>query len=92
MSMKKNDNLRTPRYIIDALGFFDLDPCAGINTDIGKVNWQGERNEDGLKNEWFGLVYCNPPFSEKDLWIKKMIQHRNGLKNGQMNMIRLWAK
>ena len=77
--MKKNDTLRTPKYIIDAIGKFDLDPCAGEYTQIGKVNWWDGRFEDGLSNEWFGFVFCNPPFSEKELWIKKMLKHRNGI-------------
>ena len=77
--MLKNDKLKTPKYIIDKLGSFDLDPCAGELTTIGKVNWCLERSEDGLKNNWFGFVFCNPPFSEKELWIKKMIKHNNGI-------------
>jgi hypothetical protein len=77
--MKENDNLRTPKYIINALGEIDLDPCAGESTNIGKVNWWIGRSEDGLQKEWFGFVYCNPPFSEKNLWIKKMIDHNNGI-------------
>lgn len=77
--MKKNDTLRTPKYIIDALGKFDLDPCAGEKTQIGKINWWEGRSENGLSNEWIGFVFCNPPFSEKELWIEKMIKHRNGI-------------
>ena len=77
--MNKNDILRTPQYIIDALGQIDLDPCAGENTKIGNTNWWDGRSEDGLKKEWFGFVYCNPPFSEKELWIEKMIKHNKGI-------------
>lgn len=77
--MKKNDILRTPDYIIDALGEIDLDPCAGELTKIGEVNWWDGRSEDGLEKEWFGFVYCNPPFSKKEQWIEKMIQHNNGI-------------
>ena len=78
--MKKNDDLRTPKYIIDALGKIDLDPCSGMQTTIGGVsNWSIERGEDGLNKEWFGFVYCNPPFSEKEQWIEKMIEHGNGI-------------
>lgn len=78
--MKKNDTLITPKYIIDALGKFDLDPCSGMKTTIGSIsNWNIKRNEDGLKREWFGFVFCNPPFSEKELWIEKMLKHRNGI-------------
>ena len=77
--MNKNDHLRTPPKIYQALGPFDLDPCAGINTDIAKVNWCIDRGEDGLKRDWVGFVWLNPPFSQKDIWIKKMIKHGNGI-------------
>lgn len=77
--MKENDILQTPEYLIDALAPFDLDPCAGENTKIGTTNWWIGRNENGLLNTWEGFVYCNPPFSQKELWIKKMIEHKNGI-------------
>ncbi|MCT4602493.1 MAG: phage N-6-adenine-methyltransferase [Marinifilum sp.] len=73
--MKKNDNLQTPKYIIEAIGQIDLDPCAGLKTNIADVNWTA----NGLEKKWFGFVYCNPPFSEKELWIEKMIKHNNGI-------------
>ena len=75
----KNDCLRTPEYIHKALGPFDMDPCAGENTNIGKVNYALERGEDGLSLEWNGFVYCNPPFSKKKEWIAKMIAHGDGI-------------
>lgn len=75
----KNDNLQTPEYIWRSLGPIDLDPCAGENTFIGRINlWIG-RNLDGLKAIWKGFVFCNPPFSQKELWIAKMIEHKNGI-------------
>jgi hypothetical protein len=77
--MIKNDTLQTPQYVIDALGDFDLDPCAGEFTAIGETNWWDGRGEDGLAKEWFGRVYCNPPFSQKQKWIEKMINHGNGV-------------
>jgi hypothetical protein len=78
-ALLKNDCLRTPKYITDALGSFDLDPCAGEHTNIGKVNlWDG-RGENGLTAEWSGFVWCNPPFSQKEIWAEKMINHGNGI-------------
>ncbi|WP_294267746.1 DNA N-6-adenine-methyltransferase [uncultured Chryseobacterium sp.] len=79
MKISPNDNLQTPEYIFKSLGLIDLDPCAGAETQIGILNlWDG-RGEDGLSAEWTGFVYCNPPFSQKELWIKKMIEHNNGI-------------
>lgn len=79
--MLKNDILETPRHIWKPLGPFDLDPCAGVNTTIGDTNWnivRGE-HENGLTNDWFGFVWCNPPFSQKEKWILKIIKHNNGI-------------
>ncbi len=77
--MKKHDTLQTPDWIIRELGEIDLDPCAGANTCIGKTNWAIERGENGLDKDWFGFVYCNPPFSQKKTWSQKMITHGNGI-------------
>ena len=78
-ALLKNDCLRTPKYITDALGKFDLDPCSGENTRIGKINlWDG-RGENGMAEKWNGFVWCNPPFSQKEIWAEKMIQHGNGI-------------
>lgn len=75
----KNDKLKTPQFLIDALGPIDLDPCAGIDTNIGIRNYSIERGDDGLKLPWNGFVYCNPPFSQKEIWIEKMLLHDNGI-------------
>jgi len=77
--MLKNDCLRTPYEIYSTLGEIDLDPCAGESTNIGTRNYALERGEDGLTLEWEGFVYCNPPFSQKELWINKMTRHNNGI-------------
>jgi len=69
----------TPPEIIRHLGQVDLDPCAGVSTYIGLTNYAIERGEDGLTLPWFGFVYCNPPFSQKELWAKRMAEHGNGL-------------
>ena len=77
--MEKNDRLQTPPWVIQELGRVDLDPCAGGSTYIGKTNWASERGENGLDLEWFGFVYCNPPFSQKEIWAQRMIEHGNGI-------------
>ena len=79
ITMKKNDCLKTPEWVYSKLGNIDLDPCAGLDTNIANTNWALERGEDGLSRDWFGFVYCNPPFSQKEKWIKKMVAHGNGI-------------
>lgn len=73
----------TPKYIIDALGPFELDPCAHTT-----MPWQTAKTmltvvEDGLKTEWlpFDRVWLNPPYTtaEMPLWLKKMAHHKDGI-------------
>jgi hypothetical protein len=77
--LRKNDCLRTPKYITDVLGPFDLDPCAGEFTKIGDFNMWDGYGHNGLELDWFGFVWCNPPFSQKELWAQKMLEHNNGI-------------
>lgn len=79
MKLKKNDCLQTPLWIYKELGVIDLDPCAGVETNIGTTNYVIEDGFNGLDLTWLGFVYCNPPFSQKEQWIKKMIKHGNGI-------------
>lgn len=77
--MKKNDCLQTPEWVYRSLGPIDLDPCAGASTNIGARNFAIEHNQDGLSLDWEGFVYCNPPFSQKEQWARRMIEHGNGI-------------
>lgn len=66
------DTWLTPRYILDSLGHFDLDPCAALSNP----GWIGARtvytvHDDGLSKLWLGRVFCNPPFSKTAPWIEK---------------------
>ena len=78
-ALKKNDCLQTPEWVYKELGDIDLDPCAGPDTKIGTVNYRLEDSQDGLTLPWNGFVFCNPPFSQKELWIEKMKSHNNGI-------------
>ncbi len=53
----------TPPCLVKKLGEFDLDPCSPINAPFlhAKTNYTIEDN--GLNKQWFGRVYCNPPFT-----------------------------
>lgn len=71
----------TPRWIIDALGPFDLDPCAADPRP-----WDCARDNitlpmDGLLSPWHGFVYLNPPFDRYQVrgWIERLAKHRNGI-------------
>jgi hypothetical protein len=72
-----NDTWLTPLWLIDALGNdFDLDPCGFRFHKTAKTILQ--LPTDGLKANWFGKVWLNPPYSTKKQWLDKMRTHRHG--------------
>lgn len=75
------DEWYTPKEIIDALGPFDLDPCAAIKPLWATARHQYTKNDDGLSKEWFGRVWLNPPYSRPliEQFVRKMADHNNGI-------------
>lgn len=75
-----SDEWYTPREIVGALGVFDLDPCAP-SRQFYTAKECYTKAEDGLKQPWFGRVWCNPPYSRKLIapFIRKMAEHGNGI-------------
>lgn len=71
----------TPPAIIQALGSFDLDPCACPEPRP----WPTAKRhialpDDGLAAQWHGRVWLNPPYGDKiGPWMEKMSQHSNGI-------------
>lgn len=69
----------TPPYILNALGEFDLDPCAPINRPWDMAANHYTIEEDGLLQPWFGRVWCNPPYgSEMSAFLEKLSHHEGG--------------
>jgi DNA modification methylase len=70
----------TPRFILDALGPFDLDPCAPINRPWDTARRHFTVAQGGLSRRWAGRVWLNPPYGpETQLWMKQMAIHANGI-------------
>ena len=75
----------TPKYITDALGPFDLDPCSPAERrpwDTAKIHWgiDCEHPIDGLEEDWFGRVWCNPPYGKETFkWMSKLSEHGRGI-------------
>jgi hypothetical protein len=71
----------TPKWIIDRLGPFDLDPCAADPRpwDCAAVNYSLPM--DGLNMPWRGRVFLNPPFDRREVgkWIAKLAEHGSGI-------------
>jgi hypothetical protein len=71
----------TPRWIIDRLGPFDTDPCAGHPRPWSCARVNFTEADDGLSREWQGIVWLNPPFNRYQVgrWIERLAQHNNGV-------------
>lgn len=80
-SAKATDEWYTPKYVINALGEFDLDPCAPVNPLFQTAKTMYNINDDGLKQEWEGRVFLNPPYSRPliERFVEKMAEHNNGI-------------
>lgn len=80
-STSKTTTWLTPPHIIEALGKFDLDPCAPTE----KPGWTKCTKEynithNGLAQPWQGRVWMNPPYGKgMDKWLKKLKEHGNGI-------------
>ena len=74
-----SDEWATPWEIVNDLGEFDMDVCA--TPENAKANHFYTIDNDGLKQNWGGRVWCNPPYSQPALYqfCKKMAEHNNGI-------------
>lgn len=71
----------TPKWLLDMLGTFDLDPCV----PDGGMPWPTAKrmvtkSEDGLACNWDGCrVWLNPPYGrEAEPFFKRMVNHTGG--------------
>ena len=80
-SKNSTDEWYTPIEIINSLGEFDLDPCAAEKPLWKTAKKMYDKNIDGLKMNWEGRVWLNPPYSKPliDLFVTKMSEHNNGI-------------
>lgn len=69
----------TPRWVIDALGPFDLDPCASSPRPWDCAARNLTEVDDGLAAEWSGLVWLNPPYGQVEVWMQRIAEHGHGI-------------
>lgn len=81
-NLEKTDEHYTPKYIFDSLRqTFDLDVAAPIDLSKSHVPAKAHYTEldDGLSKDWFGFVWCNPPFKNATAWANKFLDYNNGI-------------
>jgi hypothetical protein len=71
----------TPKWLLDALGSFDLDPAAADPRPWNVARCNFTEADDGLKRQWTGRVFLNPPFHRYEVgeWTSKMAAHGRGI-------------
>jgi hypothetical protein len=76
-----SDDYFTPPEVFERLGVvFDVDVCA----PPGGVSWIPAKNyltqaDNALATEWVGNVWMNPPFSNPTPFVKKFVEHNQGI-------------
>lgn len=69
----KTDMWETPQWLFDKLNEefnFDLDVCA--TKDNTKCVEYYTKEQDGLKQPWYGVCWCNPPYGKEiGKWVEK---------------------
>lgn len=80
--LRQSDGWCTPDWLLDAVlsaadrenGYFDLDPCSPAPDGPVPALKRYTIVQDGLAQDWRGLVWCNPPYSRVRQWIAKCAQ------------------
>jgi DNA N-6-adenine-methyltransferase Dam len=84
-SIGASDDWHTPPEPFEKLGVrFFLDPCAPLDRTHYFVPADRiyTKEDDGLLQPWFGLVFMNPPFGGRRghvPWLRKFFKHGNGV-------------
>lgn len=75
-----NDEWLTPPEILEALGPFDLDPCAPIVRPWQMATEHLTEIDDGLSRTWSGRVWLNPPYGPQTWrWLRRLRLHGDGV-------------
>ena len=77
----KNDECYTPQWVFDALNLqFDLDVASAHHPQIVvPATNRFTVEDDAFKQQWYGRIWMNPPFSKITPWIDRFIEHGNGI-------------
>jgi hypothetical protein len=73
-----SNNYLTDPKLIKALGRFDLDPACPPKMPWRTARHMWTEKEDGLKREWRGRVWLNPPYRNVMEWTEKLAAHEPG--------------
>lgn len=74
------DDWITPKWLIERLGEFDLDPCESDHQPWPCAK-RGLKNPCGLFDTWgSSFVYMNPPYGKMTAtWLERLAAHNHGI-------------
>jgi hypothetical protein len=68
-ALEKSDEHYTPKWLFDRMGIeFDLDVASPIGGSYVPTRKYYTEEDDGLAQDWSGVVWMNPPFSKPQMW------------------------
>lgn len=74
-----SDSWITPKWLVDDLGPFDLDPCQCVPQPWECAAAHYTIDQDGLSQSWHGRVWLNPPYGpETGKWLDRLADHGRG--------------
>jgi hypothetical protein len=74
------DEWLTPPPILQALGPFDLDPCAPIDRPWDMARQHYTLKDNGLLRPWVGRSWVNPPYgSRAKPFMQRLVDHGDGV-------------
>jgi hypothetical protein len=74
------DEWLTPVELVKSIAEFDLDPCQPVNPPFTHAKKGYNINDDGLKQKWEGLVFCNPPYGKQtEKWLMRCADHGDAI-------------
>ena len=72
------DEWLTPKWLLDTIGPFDLDPCSPIDRPWDTAAEHYTIADNGLAKPWRGRVRLNPPYSQAGRWLHRLGEHGHG--------------
>jgi hypothetical protein len=84
----------TPKWLLDALGPFDLDPCASDPRPWDCARCNCTKADDGLSRVWEGRVFLNPPYNRYIVgrFIQRLADHGRGIALLHARVETFWFK
>jgi DNA N-6-adenine-methyltransferase (Dam) len=81
-STRTSDDWKTPKWLCELLGPFDLDPCSNSTSHVQSkltcsLDHEHEAHRDGLTFPWMDFsVFVQPPYSDVGPWATKLAAHQ----------------